>query len=116
MAKANDGNGTRLSVEQKTSMRKMIAHYWENSSIFGLDLVGVVMRHCTFIQKMNDIVWINSPKISATVAKLIRKYSVFFDVMVKYKKQQYLHLMLILPGIRIKNRHGDMSSVQGHNL
>lgn len=86
MAKANGGNGTRLSVEQKTSMRKMMAHYWENSSIFGLDLVGAVMRQGTFVQKMHDIDWIHSPTISATIAKLIRKYTVFFDIMVKHKK------------------------------
>jgi hypothetical protein len=86
MAKANGGNGTRLSVEQKTSMRKMMAHYWENSSIFGLDLVGAVMRQGTFIQKMHGIDWLHSPTKSATISKLIRKYTVFFDIMVKYKK------------------------------
>ncbi|KAH8690706.1 hypothetical protein BGW36DRAFT_59024 [Talaromyces proteolyticus] len=86
MAKANGGNGTRLSLEQKGAMRKTIAHYWENSSIFGLDLVGAVMRQGTFIQKVDHLDWVHSPTLSATVDKLIRKYGVFFDIMVKHMK------------------------------
>ncbi|OKL63608.1 hypothetical protein UA08_00055 [Talaromyces atroroseus] len=71
----------KLSRTQKISIRRMMSHYWENSSIFSLDLVGAVIRQGTFIQKMDNIDWIHSPALSATMDRLIRKYRIFFEIM-----------------------------------
>jgi Glycine-rich domain-containing protein-like len=72
----------KLSRTQKISIRRMMSHYWENSSPFALDLVGAVIRQGTFIQKMDNIDWIHSPALSATMDRLIRKYGIFFDIMI----------------------------------
>lgn len=82
-------NGTsrytyRLKREQRISIRRMMSHYWENSSIFGLDLVGAVIRQGTFIQKMDNLDWIHSPAVAATMERLIRKYDVFFQIMISH--------------------------------
>jgi hypothetical protein len=81
MAEATGTRRTSLTKEQKVAFRRMMSHYWENSSMFGLDLVGAVIRQGTFVQKMDNLDWIHSPALSATMDRLIRKYTIFFQIM-----------------------------------
>lgn len=78
------------SFVSKTSMgalRRVVARYWENSSQFGIDLVGAVIRQSTFVKKMHDIDWIHSPALASTMNRLIEKYSIFFKIMITNPKQ-----------------------------
>lgn len=73
-----------LFREEKIAFRRMMSRYWENSSPFALDLVGAVIRQGTFVQKMDNLDWIHSPALAATMERLIRKYGVFFEILSKY--------------------------------
>lgn len=73
-----------LQRGEKIAFRKMMSRYWDNSSPFALDLVGAVIRQGTFVQKMDNIDWLHSPALAATMNRLIEKYKVFFNIMVKY--------------------------------
>lgn len=66
--------GSRIAV------RKVLSHYWDNSSIFGIDLVGAVLRQGTFVQKMVKFDWLHSPNLMATVQRLIVKYHRFVRI------------------------------------
>lgn len=61
----------------RVAVRKVLSHYWDNSSIFGLDLVGAVLRQGTFVQKMAKLEWIRSPGGMGTVQRAIVKYHRF---------------------------------------
>lgn len=52
-ASASPSNGARprLKSTEAVQIRKMMSRYWENHSIFALDLVAAVMRQGTFIEK-----------------------------------------------------------------
>ncbi|KAH9873347.1 hypothetical protein J1614_005745 [Plenodomus biglobosus] len=63
--------GSRIAV------RQLMSRYWENSSDFGIDLVGAVLRQGTFVQKMVKIDWLHSPNVMATTQRLIVKYHRF---------------------------------------
>ncbi|KAL1983396.1 hypothetical protein VTN96DRAFT_10378 [Rasamsonia emersonii] len=73
-----------LLWDERIAFRRMMSRYWENSSPFALDLVGAVIRQGTFVQKMDNLDWIHSPALSATMERLIRKYGVFFEIMSRY--------------------------------
>lgn len=66
---------------EKMAFRRMMSRYWDNHSPFALDLVGAVIRQGTFVQKMDNIDWLHSPTVKATMDRLIRKYSMFFRIM-----------------------------------
>ncbi|KAF7587627.1 hypothetical protein BBP40_006991, partial [Aspergillus hancockii] len=68
---------------EKVVFRRMMARYWDNSSPFALDLVGAVIRQGTFVQKMDNIDWLHSPEVKATMGRLINKYEVFFQIMAR---------------------------------
>ncbi|KAE8381820.1 hypothetical protein BDV26DRAFT_254708 [Aspergillus bertholletiae] len=70
-------------LEEKMQFRRMMSRYWDNSSPFALDLVGAVIRQGTFIQKMDYIDWLHSPTLWETVDRLITKYQVFFDIILR---------------------------------
>lgn len=59
------------------AIRKVLSHYWDNSSIFGIDLVGAVLRQGTFVQKMAKLDWLHSPSVLTTMQRLIVKYHRF---------------------------------------
>ncbi|KAF2032414.1 hypothetical protein EK21DRAFT_99049 [Setomelanomma holmii] len=63
--------GSRMAI------RKVLSHYWDNSSIFGIDLVGAVLRQGSFVQKMVKLDWLHSPSVMATTQRLIVKYHRF---------------------------------------
>ncbi|CRG88125.1 Reticuline oxidase [Talaromyces islandicus] len=83
MMVANGRGYVRLQKKQRIAIRRMMSHYWDNSSIFGLNLVGAVIRQGTFIQKMDDLDWIHSSTLQSTMTRLIKKYGVFFYIMAK---------------------------------
>ncbi|KAE8372739.1 hypothetical protein BDV26DRAFT_285690 [Aspergillus bertholletiae] len=70
-----------LLPEEKVAFRRMMARYWDNHTPFALDLVGAVIRQGTFVQKMDNIDWLHSPAVKATMDRLIQKYEVFFQIM-----------------------------------
>ncbi|KAF2728649.1 hypothetical protein EJ04DRAFT_569363 [Polyplosphaeria fusca] len=66
-----------VAKESKIAVRKTLSHYWDNSSSFGLDLIGAVMRQGSFVQKMVKIDWLHSPAAMTTMERLIVKYHRF---------------------------------------
>ena len=73
--------GSRIAV------RKVLSHYWDNSSIFGIDLVGAVLRQGTFVQKMVKLDWLRSPSTMSTVQRLIVKYHRFVRLAADWPKK-----------------------------
>lgn len=65
---------TFLALDSKISVRRLLSHYWDNSSVFGIDLVGAVLRQGTFVQKMRKLDWLHSPSLMSTTQRLIIKY------------------------------------------
>lgn len=59
----------------------MMSRYWNNRSVFGIDLVGAVTRQGTFIEKMHNIGWLFSPAVYSTAERLVTKYRNFFKIM-----------------------------------
>ncbi|KNG84210.1 hypothetical protein ANOM_007015 [Aspergillus nomiae NRRL 13137] len=73
MRKANpDSVILSLWPEEKVAFRRMMARYWDNHSPFAIDLVGAVIRQGTFVQKMDNIDWLHSPTVKATMDRLIK--------------------------------------------
>jgi hypothetical protein len=84
ISKAHRGmflNSSMVRPGEKVHFRRMMSHYWENFSPFALDLVGAVIRQGTFVQKMDNIDWLHSPTVMETADRLIKKYHVFFQIM-----------------------------------
>lgn len=69
-----------MAERQRVSIRRMLASYWGNSSPFGLDLVGAVLRQGVFVRKMDELDWLHAPTCSATLARAAKKYAVFLDI------------------------------------
>ncbi|KAJ9224254.1 hypothetical protein C8Q69DRAFT_526042 [Paecilomyces variotii] len=78
---AKDSSRGVLSRDERICLRRMMSRYWDNNSQFALDLVGAVIRQGTFVQKMDDIDWLHSPALVATMDRLIEKYRIFFKIM-----------------------------------
>ncbi|KAF2495462.1 hypothetical protein BU16DRAFT_460912 [Lophium mytilinum] len=76
-----------ISKKSKKAIRRMMAQYWDNSSRFGVDLVGAVIRQGTFIQKMYKIDWYHSPAILATMDRSIIKYHRFIRLIKENPKK-----------------------------
>ncbi|KAJ5888188.1 hypothetical protein N7495_008229 [Penicillium taxi] len=71
-----------LKGDNKVYFQRTMTHYWENFSLFGLDLVGAVIRQGTFVQKMDNIDWLHAPTVMETAQRLISKYTVFMNIMI----------------------------------
>ena len=76
-----------LKRAERIAVRRMMSRYWDNSSIFALDLVGAVIRQCSFIEKMHTIDWIHSPAANSTMARLIQKYTRYIDIIATHPNQ-----------------------------
>jgi hypothetical protein len=76
----------RLLMNERVAVRKMMSRYWENHSVFALDLTGAVLRQGIFVDKMHSIDWIHSPALDSTVTRLIEKYYRFFSIMATFPK------------------------------
>ncbi|KAK1569831.1 uncharacterized protein LY79DRAFT_674384 [Colletotrichum navitas] len=72
-----------LTRTEKFQTAKMMARYWENHSIFALDLVAATMRQGVFIGKMYSIDWLHSPNVRGTMDRLVQKYHRFMLIMTK---------------------------------
>ncbi|KAH7126011.1 hypothetical protein EDB81DRAFT_698486 [Dactylonectria macrodidyma] len=70
----------QLSISARLHTRRMMSRYWENSSIFSIDLCGCVMRQGVFTNKMYKIDWIHTSTAGETMLKLLSKYDRFFDI------------------------------------
>lgn len=79
--------GKRMLRAERVSIRKMMSRYWENSSIFALDLIGAVIRQGTFIEKMHTIDWIHSPALASTEQRLMEKYDRYFAILARHPGQ-----------------------------
>ncbi|KAI4728109.1 hypothetical protein E4T49_04006 [Aureobasidium sp. EXF-10728] len=78
--------GSKIFPDEALALRRMMSRYWENSSVFAIDLVGAVIRQGDFVEKMHNIDWLHSPALSNTIPRLIRKYSRFIAIISRYSK------------------------------
>lgn len=83
----NHSRSRILKRAERIAVRRMMSRYWDNSSIFALDLVGAVIRQCSFIEKMHSIDWIHSPAASSTMTRLIQKYTRYIDIIASHPNQ-----------------------------
>jgi len=72
--------GPGMSRLEGLSIRKMMSRYWENTSIFALELGGAVIRQGIFVDKMHSIDWLHSPAARSTMDRLLIKYSRFITI------------------------------------
>ncbi|KAK4202939.1 hypothetical protein QBC40DRAFT_251640 [Triangularia verruculosa] len=77
----NSAAAYKLRPTSRTAIRKMMNTYWQNFSIFGLDLSGAVMRQGIFVEKMVKLDWLHSPSARQTMERLLVKYNRFFTIM-----------------------------------
>ena len=64
----------------KLAIRRMMSRYWENTSIFALELGGAVIRQGVFVDKMHGLDWLHSPAARSTMDRLLVKYTRFIDI------------------------------------
>jgi hypothetical protein len=76
-----------LPVDSRIAVRKMMSRYWENFSLFALDLCGAVMRQGIFVEKMCKLDWLHSPSARDTMTRLLTKYLRFMEIMRRNPKQ-----------------------------
>ena len=75
-----------LPSVSRIAVRKMMSRYWENFSMFALDLGGAVMRQGLFGEKMCKLDWLHSPSAQNTMSRLLTKYERFLTIMSKNPK------------------------------
>ncbi|CZS98839.1 related to large-conductance mechanosensitive channel [Rhynchosporium agropyri] len=73
-----------LQRYERLATRKMMTCYWENSSIFAIELGSAVVRQGVFVDKMYSIDWIHSPAARETMERLLIKYSRFIKMMATF--------------------------------
>jgi hypothetical protein len=78
---------TFIAKASRIAVRKVLSHYWDNSSVFGIDLVGAVLRQGTFVQKMTKLDWLHSPSLMSTTQRLIVKYHRFVRIAAEYPQK-----------------------------
>jgi hypothetical protein len=76
-----------LSPEEQFAIRKMMSRYWQNTSVFALELGGAVIRQSQFIDKMHSIDWLHSPHARETMDRLLIKYSRFIQIITDFPTQ-----------------------------
>ncbi|TVY85990.1 Glycine-rich domain-containing protein, partial [Lachnellula willkommii] len=70
-----------LKMNERLAIRKMMSRYWDNSSIFALELGGAVIRQGVFVEKMYSLDWLHSPAARTTMTRLLQKYRRFIQIM-----------------------------------
>lgn len=73
-----------LKGQERLAIRKMMSRYWENSSVFALELGGAVIRQSIFVDKMYGLDWLHSPAAKETMKRLLVKYERFIKIMATY--------------------------------
>jgi hypothetical protein len=76
-----------LHKRSKIAVRRVLSHYWDNSSPFGIDLVGAVLRQSSFVLKMVKIDWLHSPAVIPTMQRLIVKYHRFIRMIADHPQK-----------------------------
>lgn len=71
----------KLPTASRIAVRKMMSRYWENASLFAVDLRGAVMRQGIFVEKMCKLDWLHSPSARNTMWRALTKYGRFFAIM-----------------------------------
>ncbi|KAK9472022.1 uncharacterized protein V1510DRAFT_418417 [Dipodascopsis tothii] len=71
---------SRLSNIEAYGLRRMMASYWNNGTAFSTDLVGAVVRQGSFVEKMEELGWIDSPSVAASLSRFRHKYAKFFSI------------------------------------
>ncbi|KAL1896073.1 hypothetical protein Sste5346_004812 [Sporothrix stenoceras] len=71
----------------RLAIRKMMSRYWDNASVFALDLTGAVLRQGIFIDKMQSIDWLHSPAARATMERILEKYKRFMGLLADHPLQ-----------------------------
>lgn len=69
-----------VARDSKIAVRKLFSKYWDNSSRFGIDLIGAVIRQASFVQKMVKLDWLHSPALTTTAKRSIVKYHRFIRI------------------------------------
>lgn len=72
---------------ERLATRKVMTRYWQNNTIFALDLGSAVVRQGIFVDKMYCIDWIHSPAARETMDRLLIKYSRFMRMMATYSNR-----------------------------
>lgn len=75
---------SRLQRQERLAIRKMMSRYWENASIFAMELGGAVIRQSVFVEKMHSIDWLHSPAARETMNRLLTKYARFMVLIQTY--------------------------------
>ncbi|KAI1816891.1 hypothetical protein GGS20DRAFT_583087 [Poronia punctata] len=76
-----------ITSAARIQLKKMLARYLGNSSPFGLELGGAVLRQGIFTEKMHNMDWLHSPTARQTITRLITKYKRFTEIMGKHPDQ-----------------------------
>lgn len=84
-----------LKRPERLAIRKMMSRYWDNPSIFALELGGAVIRQSVFVDKMYSLDWLHSPAARDTMDRLLVKYSRFVDIMIAHP------LMTVVPTLDV---------------
>lgn len=77
MRRVMGSDSCQMTRVERDGYRKMMSRYWENPSPFAVDLVGIVVRQGTFVEKMHDVDWLHSPALPVTMTRLLLKYERF---------------------------------------
>jgi hypothetical protein len=59
-----------IAKSSRIAVRKVLSHYWDSSTVFGIDFVGAVLRQGTFMQNMAKLDWLHSPNVMLTMQRL----------------------------------------------
>ena len=81
--KVNTGRSSKtdnITGSEKLAIRKMMSRYWENASLFALELGGAIIRQSVFVEKMHSIDWLHSPASKSTMERLLVKYARFIQI------------------------------------
>ncbi|KAH8680044.1 hypothetical protein BGZ60DRAFT_428328 [Tricladium varicosporioides] len=73
-----------LKRSERLSIRKMMSRYWDNSSLFAIELGGAVIRQSVFVDKMVSLDWLHSPAAQQTMNRLMTKYRRFIQIIAQY--------------------------------
>ncbi|KAI9748317.1 MAG: hypothetical protein M1835_001818 [Candelina submexicana] len=68
----------------------LLSRYRGNSSIFALNLKDAVIRQGSFVDKMNNILWIRSPNLEGTITRARERYRQFFRLIARYPRQVFV--------------------------
>lgn len=69
-----------ITQEKILAISEMLSRYRNHHSIFAVDLISAVLRQSDFTNTMQEIDWIHSPILSATMSRVLLKYDRFMTI------------------------------------